>query len=175
MFGVVVSVKSGLWALAVTLLVLFSSGAAQAQSWVTDAQLSIASGLEGGDSGYGIAWQRARMRLVVGLDLGNDENGADAYGLRTFVEIERGMSVGVELGYLRWVLPELNLFFGGVAVVVPETLLGGTAGATYIIPLGKRLGVAIGASLSVLPIGSDLPDGGVLMWGLLGVGIRGRL
>jgi hypothetical protein len=148
---------------------------ARAQSWVSDVQLSLGTGIEGADTGQGVAWQRARTRLSVGLDLGNDETGSQAYGIRSFVELERSLSVGAELGYVRWVLPELSLFFGGVGVFTPRTLFGGTAAANYVFPLGKRLGLAVFTSFSVLPLGSDLPGNGALVWGLLGVGIRGRL
>ncbi|MEO8181202.1 MAG: hypothetical protein ABI895_20380 [Deltaproteobacteria bacterium] len=148
---------------------------ARAQSWVSDVQLSLATGIEGADTGQGVAWQRARTRLIVGLDLGNSETGSEAYGVRSFVELERSLSVGAELGYVRWVLPQLSLFFGGVAVFTPRTLFGGTAAANYVFPLGKRLGLAVLTSFSVLPLGSDRPDNGAVVWGLLGVGIRGRL
>ncbi len=148
---------------------------ARAQSWVTDAQLSVATGLEGASGGGGVGWQRARTRLIFGLDLGNDEHGLDAYGVRTFVELERSLSLGVEVGYLRWVLPELSLFFGGVGVLAPSTLFGVTAGANYTFPLGERLGLSVLGSFSALPLGSDRPDDGVVVWALLGLGIRGRL
>jgi hypothetical protein len=150
-------------------------GVASAQSWVTDAQLSLATGMEGASGGGGVGWQRARTRLIFGLDLGNDEHGLDAYGVRTFVELERSLSVGLEVGYLRWVLPELSLFFGGVAVLAPSTLFGATAAANYTFPLGKRLGLSVLCSFSALPLGSDRPGDGVVVWGLLGLGIRGRL
>jgi hypothetical protein len=159
----------------VALLVLCLPAAARAQSWVSDVQLGVASGIEGADTGHGVAWQRARVRLIVGLDLGNDETGSEAYGVRSFVELERSLSVGAEVGYVRWVIPELSLFFGGVAVLTPRTLFGGTAAANYVFPLGQRLGLAVFTSFSVLPLGSDRPGNGAVVWGLLGVGIRGRL
>lgn len=151
------------------------SSVARAQSWVSDVQLSIATGLEGADTGIGLGWQRARTRVVLGLDLGNDEHSSEAYGLRAFVEMERSVSVGVELGYVRYVLPELTLFFGGVAVLAPETLFGGTAAIQYAIPLGKRVSIPIWGSLNALPFGSDRPGDGVVVWTLIGLGIRGRL
>jgi hypothetical protein len=149
--------------------------AAVAQSWVTDVQLSMATGLEGADTGIGLGWQRARTRVVLGVDLGNDEVGYEAYGARAFVEMERSVSVGAELGYVRYVLPELSLFFGGVAVLAPETLFGGTASVTYVFSLGQRLGIPIWGSINALPLGSDRPGDGIVVWTLLGVGVRGRL
>lgn len=148
---------------------------ARAQSWVSDVQLSVATGLEGADTGVGLGWQRARSRVVLGIDLGNDETAYEAYGLRVFVEMERSVAVGAELGYVRYVLPELSLFFGGVAVLAPETLFGGTAAITYAIPLGERVAIPIWGSVNALPLGTDRPGDGVVVWALIGVGIRGRL
>ena len=160
---------------ALAALLLLWPSTALGQSWVSDVQLSLATGLEGADTGLGLGWQRARTRVVLGLDLGNDEIGYEAYGARAFVELERSVTVGAELGYVRWVIPELSLFFGAAAVLAPETLFGGTAAISYVIPLGKRLGIPIWSSLNALPLGSDRPGDGVVVWALLGVGIRGRL
>jgi len=150
-------------------------GRALAQTLVSDVQIGLSSGLEGADTGVGPQWQRARTRVVVGFDLGNDEVANEAYGARAFVELERTVSVGAELGYVRWFLPELSFFFGGVGVFAPETLFGGTVAATYVLPMGKRFGIPIWASLSALPFGSDRGNDGVVVWTLLGVGVRGRL
>lgn len=160
--------------LLLALLWLCAPDDASAQSWVTDVQLSVATGLEGADTGLGLGWQRARTRVVLGLDLGNDETGYEAYGARAFVELERTVAVGAELGYLRWLSPQWNVFFGGVAVLAPETLFGGTAAVTFIIPLGKRVGIPIWGSINALPLGSDRPGDGVVVWTLLGLGIKAR-
>jgi hypothetical protein len=147
---------------------------AKAQGWVTDFSLSVASGLEGADTGAGVGWQRARTRLVFGLELGNDEVGYEAYGIRSFVELERSLAVGLEVGYVRWLYPELNLFFGASSVLAPETLFGGTVALTYLIPLGKKLSLPIWTSFSALPLGTDRPGRGAVVWALIGLGIRGR-
>jgi hypothetical protein len=162
-------------ALAASLMCWCWAGDARAQSWVSDVQVGLSTGLEGSDTGKGPQWQRARTRIVVGLDLGNDEHGSEAYGTRVFIELERSMSVGAELGYIRWFLPELSFFFGGTAVLAPETLVGGTVAGTYVLPMGERFGIPIWASISALPFGSDRGNDGVVVWTLLGVGIRGRL
>ena len=152
------------------------SRAASAQAWVSDVHLSVASGIEGADQSIQLGWQRARGRLVLGLDLGVDERGRDAYGFRVFTELERSIAVGAEAGYLLWVLPELNVFVGASSVLAPETLFGGTVAATYVLSLGERLGLGIWTSFSALPLGSDRPEGdGIVVWGLLGVGVRARL
>jgi hypothetical protein len=148
---------------------------ASAQTWVSDVQLGISTGFEGSDTGLGPQWQRARGRIVVGFDLGNSEHGSEAYGARAFVELERTVSVGGELGYVRWFTPELNFFFGGVAVLAPETLFGGVVAATYVLPMGEKFGIPIWASINALPFGSDRGADGVVVWTLLGVGVRGRL
>jgi hypothetical protein len=167
---------SGAWRVLWAALALLAwPGRASAQSMVSDVQVGLSSGLEGSDTGVGPAWQRARTRIVVGLDLGNDEWANEAYGVRAFVELERTVSVGAELGYVRWFLPELSFFFGGVGVFAPETLFGGTVAATYVLPMGERFGIPIWASLSALPFGSDRGNDGVVVWTLLGLGVRGRL
>ena len=165
-------VARALW---LVLAVCAWSGVASAQSWVSDVQVGLSSGFEGSDTGLGPQWQRARSRIVVGLDLGNDENQNEAYGVRSFIEIERTVSVGAELGYVRWFMPELSFFFGGVGVFAPETLFGGVVAATYVLPMGKKFGIPIWASINALPFGSDRGNDGVVVWTLLGVGVRGRL
>jgi hypothetical protein len=148
---------------------------ASAQTWVSDVQVGVSTGFEGSDTGLGPQWQRARGRIVVGMDLGNSEHGSEAYGARAFIELERNVSLGGELGYVRWFTPELNFFFGGVAVLTPETLFGGVVAATYVLPMGEKFGIPIWASINALPLGSDRGADGVVVWTLLGVGVRGRL
>ncbi len=157
------------------LVIALAPPRASAQSWVSDVQVGISSGFEGSDTGLGPQWQRARGRIVVGFDLGNSEHGSEAYGARAFIELERTVSVGGELGYVRWYTPDLNFFFGGVAVLAPETLFGGVVAATYVLPMGDKFGIPIWASINALPFGSDRGADGVVVWTLLGVGVRGRL
>ncbi len=164
-----------LWASLLSAGLALWAGSAAAQSWVSDVQVGLSTGFEGSDTGLGPQWQRARGRVVVGFDLGNSETGNEAYGARAFLELERTVAVGAELGYVRWFTPELNFFFGGVAVLAPETLFGGTVAATYVLPMGKHFGIPIWASINALPFGSDRGDDGVVVWTLLGVGVRGRL
>jgi hypothetical protein len=164
--------RSLAWLLLATAVI---PGTASAQSWVSDVQVGLSSGFEGSDTGLGPQWQRARGRIVVGFDLGNSEHGSEAYGARAFVELERTVAVGAELGYVRWFTPELNFFFGGVAVLAPETLFGGVVAATYVLPMGEKFGIPIWASINALPFGSDRGADGVVVWTLLGVGVRGRL
>jgi hypothetical protein len=176
MFGRFGAMSPARWlAFGAALIACSAAAEARAQSWVSDVQVGLSTGLEGSDTGLGPQWQRARTRIVVGLDLGNSEHGSEAYGSRVFIELERNVSVGAELGYVRWFTPELSFFFGGVAVLAPETLVGGTVSATYVLPMGKHFGIPIWGGISALPFGSDRGNDGVVVWTLLGVGIRGRL
>lgn len=161
--------------LLLTLLVAVMPARASAQTWVSDVQVGLSTGLEGSDTGLGPQWQRARGRIVVGMDLGNSEHGSEAYGSRVFIELERSVSVGAELGYVRWFSERINFFFGGVAVLAPATLIGGTVAATYVLPMGDTFGIPIWGSINALPFGSDRGADGVVVWTLLGVGVRGRL
>jgi hypothetical protein len=154
---------------------LLCAGPAPAQSWVLDAHAGLKTGLEGADTGNGVEWQRARTRLVLGLDIGSDEAHFTTLGVRAFVELERGVGVGAELGVMHWFSERLGGFIGGVAVIAPETLVGGTANVIYVFPLGERLGLFVDGSVSALPLGSDRPGDGTVLWILLGVGVRGHL
>lgn len=167
--------RPSLWACGIACALLCFPRGARAGGYFSEVQLGLATGVEGADTGTGIGWQRARTRLIVGADIGNPENGPEAYGVRTFIELERSLALGVELGYVRWFTPRLSLFFGGVAVLAPRTLFGGTVGANYVFPLGERAGLALFSSVSALPLGNDRPDNGVVVWGLLGIGLRGKL
>ena len=57
----------------------------------------------------------------------------------------------------------------------PDTLVGGTVAATYVLPMGDTFGIPIWGSINALPFGSDRGADGVVVWTLLGVGVRGRL
>jgi hypothetical protein len=149
---------------------------ARAEGWMYESYLGAGSGLEGGDAGTGkLSWQRARLRLSGGVDLRSDEDEVQGFGIRGVVELEKRGSVGGELRYSRWLGRGFGAYVGVCGTVAPETLLGGVAGATLVIPFGKRAGLFIEPSLSALPLGSDLPGNSVLIWGLLSVGVNVRL
>jgi hypothetical protein len=154
---------------------LLLAGPAPAQSWVVDAHAGLKTGLEGADVGGGVDWQRARTRLELGLDFGSDESHFTTIGTRAFVELERSVSVGAELGVMHWFSSKLGGFLGAVAVLTPETLVGGTADVIYVFPLGEGFGLYVDGSVSALPLGSDRPGDGTVLWLLLGLGVRGHL
>lgn len=142
------------------------------EGWLVDGEFGMGGGLEGGTpEGENLGWRRARLRLVTGVDLRTDEGESEGMGFRAFVEVEGRGSLGAEARYLRWVTKSVGAYAGITGTVVPESLFGGTAGARFIIPMG-RAGLFIEPSLSVLPLGSDLPQNGPLIWALVSVGLR---
>ncbi len=149
---------------------------AHAEGWMYEGFFGLGSGLEGGDAGTGsLSWQRARLRLSTGVDFRSDEDQEQGFGVRGVFELEKRGSIGAEIRYSRW----LGRGFGGYAAVcgtfAPETLLGGTVGATILLPFGKRGGLYLEPSFSALPLGSDLPGNSILFWGLLTVGVNVNL
>lgn len=129
--------------------------------------------MEGGNPGDGsVSWHRARTRAVVGLDLAADEEAYQALNFRAFVELEHRATLGASLHYAYWLNPSVGLFGGFTGVIAPKTLVGVEAGATFVIPMGKTLGIFIEPSLAALPLGSDLPSDSVVIWGLLSAGVR---
>jgi hypothetical protein len=140
-----------------------------------EGNFGLGTGLEGSDAGTGsMHWQRARFRLAAGLDLRSDESDDEGLGLRVIAELEKRGSLGGEVRYSRFISRGFGAYAGVCGTAFPETLLGATAGATIVIPLG-RVGLFIEPSFAALPLGSDLPDDSVLFWGLLTVGINARL
>jgi hypothetical protein len=165
-----VSVALSVSTLACSLLL---SPTAQAEGYLTDASFGLGSGIEGGDPGTGkLAYRRARLRILTGIDLRDDEARSDALGFRAFVELEKRGGIGAEVRYERWVTHNVGVYCGLTGTVAPETLFGGGVGATLIIPLGKRAGWYIEPSFQALPVGTDLPHGTVLLWALLSAGIQ---
>ncbi len=109
---------------------------------------------------------------MAGLDMAVDEEAYQAFGFRAFVELEHRTSVGASLHYTFWPAKSLGLFAGFTGVIAPETLAGVEAGATFIIPMGKKVGIFIEPSIAALPFGGDLPSGSVVVWTLLSAGMR---
>jgi hypothetical protein len=145
---------------------------AQAEELLMDGNFGIGTGLEGGDPGTGIQWRRARFRVLGGVDLRSDEGPADALGFRAFVEIEKRASVGAEVRYERWMARNFGVWADLTGTIAPQTLFGGGFGCTAIIPFGKKVGLFIEPSFHALPLGSDTPGDGILIWGLLSAGVR---
>ncbi|HEY0468462.1 MAG TPA: hypothetical protein VGC79_29905 [Polyangiaceae bacterium] len=152
---------------------MFLATPARAEGYLIDGNFGIGSGLEGGDTGTGqFGWRRARLRITTGLDLRNDESQSTGFGFRAFAEIEKRATLGGEARYQFWLSHNVGTYGGLIGVVTPETLFGGSVGMDLVIPFGKRAGLFIEPSFSVLPVGSDLPSSGPLIWLLLSAGLK---
>jgi len=146
---------------------------ARAEGYLTDGSFGLGGGFEGGDPGTGrLAYHRARLRILTGIDLRDDAARSDALGFRAFVELEKRGSVGAEVRYERWLTRTVGVYGGLTGTLAPETLFGGGVGATVVIPFGTRVGLYLEPSFQALPVGSDLPRGTVLIWGLFSAGIQ---
>ncbi len=145
---------------------------AKAEELLMDGNFGVGTGLEAGDPGTGLQWRRARFRVLGGVDLRSDEGPADALGFRAFVEVEKRASIGAEVRYERWMARNFGVWADLTGTVAPETLFGGGFGCTAIIPFGKKFGLFIEPSFQALPLGSDTPGDGVLIWALLSAGVR---
>jgi hypothetical protein len=156
-----------------TFTLFFIAHSAQAQSWMMNGEIGAGTGLEGGSPrDGGVSWHRARTRIMGGLDMNVDEDAYQSFGFRAFVELEHTTTLGGSFHYTFWPAKTVGLFAGFTGVVAPETLLGVEAGGTFVIPLGKKLGIFIEPSIAALPLGGDLPKGSVVIWTLLSAGLR---
>jgi hypothetical protein len=152
---------------------MFLARPAHAEGYLYEGYFGVGSGLEGGDTGTGqFGWRRARFCITTGVDLRDDESQANAIGFRAFAEIEKRATLGGEIRYERWLSHNVGAYGGLTGVITPETLFGGSVGMDFVIPFGKRAGLFIEPSYSVLPLGSDLPTSGPLMWLLLSAGLK---
>ncbi len=148
---------------------------ALAQRVTVGGDISLHTGLEGGDPGLGkMIFRRARTRLAVGIDFQLDEDPNGVFGVRPFAELEPSASFGTELRYGRslgkWLMP----FAGVSTILAPHTLFGFVAGLQVRVPMGQSA-FFIEPSFSAMPFGTDLPGERVLIWGLVGVGFRTNL
>ncbi len=161
---------------AAVLAVLSIAPTSEAQELILGANIGAGSGVEGGDPGGGhVRFRRARSRIVGQLEMRVDEDRKNGLGIVVFAEIEPSAAVGGSLRYLRWLSPNVYGFAGLTGAGAPHTLFGGELGAQFQIPLGKMLSVFVEPSFAALPLGTDLPQDHVLLWGLLSAGIHANL
>ena len=145
---------------------------AKAEGWLFDAEVGLTAGIEGNNPGAdSLAWQRARSRLFGGVEMRNDEEDEVGYGFRLYSEFEKQGSLGGEARYARY-LGNFGLYGAVGGIVFPRSLLGVSMGARYVLELPKDWGLLIEPSFSAMPLGGDLPEDSVLLWGLLSVGLR---
>ena len=116
-------------------------------------------------------WERARTRVMAGVDLRNDEFMTDGIGFYSFAEIERRATWGAEVRYERWWTPTIGFHVSAIGVVLPESMVGPAVGARIGFPIGKKLTFFIEQGFAVFPIGSDLPQGNVILWVMVNGGI----
>ncbi len=154
------------------LLWVIPSRSAQAEQWESDGSASLGSGLQGGDPGTGtVAYARARMRLLAGVDLRYDETTSEGYGFYLAAELERRATFGGELRYQRWLSRTIGLHGAVLGVIAPETMVGLGVGARFGIPLARHVTLFWEPGFAVFPVGSDLPDQSVLVWFTLAGGV----
>ena len=149
---------------------------ATAQEMILGANLGVGSGAEGGDPGDGhVAFRRARSRIVGQLEMRVDDDKKNGIGGVIFAEIEPSASVGGSLRFLRWLTPRFIGFAGLTGAAAPHTLFGGEIGLQDQVSFGQTLGMFVEPSFAALPLGTDLPQDHVLLWGLISVGIHADL
>ncbi len=139
-----------------------------AQQYLPAASAHVASGIEGGGSGF----QRARTRVRIGLELRVDEAPENALAVAGIFDIEPRAAFGGELRYFRSLSPRVAVGLGGIAYLVPAILLGPSAGVEVRIPLMKKTYIAVGPEFAVFAFGSDLPDRTVIWQALFQGGFR---
>jgi len=151
---------------------MFLAAPAHAEGWLHDGEGGIGTGLEGGTpEGGKFGFRRARLRVVAGLDLRTDVGESEGMGFRGFVELEDRATFGGEVRHVRWAGRHVGAYAGFIGTLTPETLLGGSVGARFLIPMG-RFALFLEPSFSVLPFGGDLPHDGPLVWALFSAGGR---
>ena len=142
------------------------------EGWLMDGVFAIATGLQGGDPGTGgVAWTRVRSRILTGIDLRYDESHSNGLGFYGFAEIEQRASVGGEVRFQHWWTSTISFHGGFLGVVFPETMLGMGVGARFGFPIGKKATLFLEPGFAAFPIGSDLPNNSVLVWGTLSGGV----
>jgi hypothetical protein len=161
--------------MAATLLAALSAaGRAHAQRLLMGGEIAVGTGLERSDLLEDRLFRRTRTRIIAGVDGRVDEQRSEGMAILGFAEVEPHISLGGEVRYLRWLNKAIVVFAGGTGVIAPHTLLGVDVGAQIHIPFDKQMSTSlfIEPSFAVLPLGTDLPDDHILLWGLLSVGIH---
>jgi len=153
-------------------LVLLVNRTAHADDWLMNGVFAAATGVQGGDPGTGtVAWTRARTRLLAGLDMRTDESSSNGMGFYGFAEIERRASFGAEVRYQRWWTSTISYHASILGTLAPETMLGFGVGARFGFPIAKKATLFLEPGFAVFPVGSDLPEHSVIVWGTLAGGI----
>ena len=157
-------------------LVLAMTKAASAQRLLLGGGIGLGTGLERSDGLEDKLFRRARTRIIAPLDFRVDEDESQGFSVVGVFEIEPRASVGAEVRYLRWITRRIVGFVGVTTILAPRSLVGVDLGIDLHIPISKGgTSIFLEPSLAALPLGSDLPEDHVLIWGLLALGIHANL
>ncbi len=130
--------------------------AARAQQWLAAGEGTVASGLEGGGDPRGVV-RRMRTTVRIGGDLRVDERPNEFYSAAVLLEVEPHTSFGADVRYGRVLSPRWTVDVGAMGYLLPETLLGVTAGAMVRDRPGRGFAFTVGPRVNILFLGSDLP------------------
>jgi hypothetical protein len=162
--------------LATVLFLLLLCGQASAQRLLLGGGIGLGTGLERSDALQDKLFRRARTRIIAPFDLRVDEDESQGIGIVAVFEIEPRTSVGAELRYMRWLSKRIVGFAGVTSILAPRYLVGVDIGVDLHIPLNKvGTSIFIEPSISALPLGNDLPEDHVLLWGLIALGLHANL
>lgn len=152
------------------------AGEARAQRLILGGSLGGSTGVEGGDAGQGTQFRRARTHLELSVDGRIDEDKRQGIEVRAFAEIEPHASVGLGVRYLYWLTPSVVVGAGGIADLFPRTLFGVDVAVQLRLPFpSKNFNLMLEPSFAALPLGADIQDGQVILWGLLKLGFHADL
>ncbi len=164
------------WLFAVTLamLLLGASRTASAQTYKVGAMAEAVSGLEGGTALPG-PFRRSRTTLRIGADLAVDEFPDHAIAVAALVEVEPRAGVGFDARYVYRLGTRFSVGAGGIAMLAPSTLIGGSGDFTVRFPIGKVTALTLTPAVNAFFLGGDLPEDTVIWQVVLRVGVRFNL
>ncbi len=150
--------RAGAGAGAAIVAALAWAAPAGAQQYLVGADAAVSSGIEGG----GVGLFRTRTRLRLGADVRVDEFPEDILEVGLLAEVEPRSGFGADVRYARMAGEHFVFEAGVMAILAPDTLYGVCGGATYRLPLGKRVQITLGPEADFFFLGTDLPRGTVI-------------
>lgn len=155
----------------VTLALALVAPPASAIEPVLGAVGEAGSGVELGGGNGSLLAQRARTQLRAGVELALDDRKIDAVRALVIGEIEPRPAVGFDVEWCHHLSKTLFLQAGVVGFIAPQSMFGVTAGMRIQIPMGTHVKLMFGPQLAGFFFGTDVPDGTVVIHGLLMAGI----
>jgi hypothetical protein len=147
-------------------------GVAQAQQPAVGAFVEGGTGVEIGGPARNVVVHRARTVIVGGASLGNREWPNESLRVSLVVELEPSASLGGAFAWAHRLGRWFEVHVGITGVIAPQSMLGPLLGARVRIPVAKGLFVVAGPDVKVFPIGSDVPDGTVVVVALASAGLH---